>query len=59
MDDFVQTGPTKFRDQRVNLNVTFFLVFQNAFLGKNLMGPWKLFGRARATIYILKFFTFF
>lgn len=32
MDDFVQTGPTKFRDQRVNLNVTFFLVFQNAFL---------------------------
>ena len=32
MEDFVQTDPTKFRDQRVNLNVTFFLVFQNAFL---------------------------
>lgn len=32
MDDFVQTGPTKFRDQRVNLNDTFLLVFQNAFL---------------------------
>ena len=32
MEDFVQTDATKFRDQRVNLNVTFFLVFQNAFL---------------------------
>ena len=43
MDDFVQTGPTKFRDQRVNLNVT--LMLQECLLVKKLDGSlevvWK------------------
>lgn len=59
MEDFVQTDPTKFRDQRVNLNVTFFSGVPEYLLVKKLMGPCKLFGRARATIYTLNFFTFF